>query len=66
MEKNKDKYLVYGPFVGQIYDTETKCYRKPKNFEEFTHYLHTRYWFNDPSKGYHINAPYKWDKDVPL
>ena len=48
-----------------IFDPEKMEYRKVKDFKEFTHFIHTRYWFHDPSKGYHKDAPYKWDADVP-
>lgn len=63
--KKGPERFKYGPHTGQIFDIETRVYRKPVNFEEFAHDLHTRYWFNDPDKGYHIEAPYKWDKDIP-
>lgn len=65
-KSNVDKFLQYGPQAGYIFDPETMEYRKPENFEEFTHHLHTQYWFHDPAKGYHIDAPYKWDPDVPM
>lgn len=65
-KSNVDKFLQYGPQAGYIFDPETMEYRKPENFEEFTHHLHTQYWFHDPAKGYHIDAPYKWNPDVPM
>lgn len=64
-KSNVDKFLRYGPQAGYIFDPELMEYRKPKNFKEFAYDLHTRYWFRDPSKGYHIEAPYKWDPDIP-
>lgn len=64
-EKNAKQFLKFGPNAGCIYDAEMKGYRKPKDFDEFAYDLHTRYWFRDPSKGYHIDAPYKWDSDIP-
>ena len=63
--KNIDKFNRYGPHAGEIFDPEEMCYRKPKNFEEYTHYLHTNYWFHDPSKGYRPEARYKWNPNIP-
>lgn len=65
-KNNVDKFLQYGPRAGYIFDAEEMKYRKPKDFKEFTHHLHTRYWFHDASKGYHIDAPYKWSPEIPL
>lgn len=58
--------FVYRKFhVGKIFDPEEMRFRKPKDFKEFTHYIHTQYWFYDPSKGYRPDAPYKWDESIP-
>lgn len=64
-KENVRKFVKYGSYAGQIFDPEKMEYRKVKDFKEFTHFIHTRYWFHDPSKGYHKDAPYKWDADVP-
>lgn len=64
-KNNVDLFLRYGPKAGYIFDAEKMEYRKPKNFKDFAYDLHTRYWFHDPRKGYHIDAPYKWAPDAP-
>ena len=63
-KKNLDLLLKHGPFIGRIFDPD-EGYRKPKNFEEYALYTHSDFWFNDPNKGYRINAKYKWNPAVP-
>lgn len=64
-KENVRKFIRHGPYAGQIFDPESMQYRKVEDFAEFAHCIHTQYWFHDPSKGYHKDAPYKWDADVP-
>lgn len=64
-KSNVEKFLRLGFHAGEIFDPTEMRYRKPKDFDEYAYYIHTDFWFSDPSKGYKPDATYKWDKDIP-
>lgn len=65
-KNNVGMFLKKGPYAGMIFDPVSMEYRKPIDFEEYAHYIHTDYWFHDPKKGYKPDARYKWDSSVPM